>query len=291
MMGRWILAVALATTGYLHAEETHMKTTRLIEEMRPREIERVVKGSGIVFVPVSPRYEWHSYHLPTGVDGILAEEISKHLAERCDGLYFRCLPLALDEIRSVETKTQWGLDTNATVYGMNFPAVPLGSEYCEPAAMTAVLAGRLTALKRSRFRYVFLVNQHGGTGQQPTLERVATEWTSEGFAVRLVKGPRPAKVLAGIEPSRARYLRVGGHAGVAETIKVLAFRPDLVDLNELPEGELKVAEVGILHDKPVIPSEFNPRTVSKQTLFELTAQWREAFLDSMAAEVRDAIAH
>ena len=54
---------------------------RLIEEMTPRELLEVINKNGIAFVPVSPKYEWHSFHLPLGTDGIIAEEVSKNLAD------------------------------------------------------------------------------------------------------------------------------------------------------------------------------------------------------------------
>ena len=55
---------------------------------------------------------------------------------------------------------------------------------------------------------------------------------------------------------------VGGHAGYSETTWLLAFRPELVDLTTQKSGKLSVRLTGILHDKPVIEEEWNPRNVS-----------------------------
>ena len=132
-------------------------TGRLIEEMRPREILSVVQGSGVAFIPVSPRYEWHSYQLPMGVDGIIAESICERLADALAGVYFRTLSLGLDEVRTREFKTQNGLDPDADVFGMNFPTVPLPSEYCTETVMRSVVESRLDAVQRSGFRYAYIV--------------------------------------------------------------------------------------------------------------------------------------
>lgn len=67
---------------------------------------------------------------------------------------------------------------------------------------------------------------------------------------------------------------------------LVGFRPDLADLNELPEGELPVAEFGILHDKPIIEPEQNPRHTSL-----LGAHRRRNLLvDALTQLVRDVVA-
>lgn len=47
-------------------------TTRMLEELRPRQIMAAVRRNGLVFLPISPCLEWHSWHLPLGVDGLIA---------------------------------------------------------------------------------------------------------------------------------------------------------------------------------------------------------------------------
>src|SRR5690242_3845307 len=132
--------------------------SQLIEEMRPGQIRRIVRGSGIVFIPVSPRHEWHSYHLPVATDGIIAEESARHLAEVFEGAYFRALPLGLDAWRSEEEKGQWGLAADAKVFGMNFPGLPVASEYCSLETFVPLVAGRIRVVQQTGFRYAFLVN-------------------------------------------------------------------------------------------------------------------------------------
>ena len=64
-------------------------------------------------------------------------------------------------------------------------------------------------------------------------------------------------------------MKTGGHAGLSETLNLLAFRPELVDFTQLPEGDLNVRRHGILHHEPRIDAEFNPRHVMLSTACEI----------------------
>jgi len=257
---------------------------RFIEELRPRQIIDVRDRTGVVFIPVSPLYEWHSFHLPLGTDGLIAEGVAVALAEEFDGLCCRCLPVALDETRDMEAKGQWGLDSDAEVFGMNFPTLPLRSEYHTPELMRGMLKARLAAFKASGFRTAFLINHHGGAGQNETLAELAEACSDDSFTVAALSVP--AQNTFHEEGDRFLHLKVGGHAGLSETMQLMAFRPDLVGLNELPEGDLSVAETGILHGKPEIPAEFNPHHATQ----ELADKWRESVLENAAARVREILA-
>jgi len=262
-------------------------TMRLLEEMRPGQVLEIVRESGLVFVPISPRFEWHGVHLPMGTDGIIAEEAARRLAEAFDGGYFRTLPLALDEWRPKESKRQWGLDESADVFGMNFPTLPLESEYHESTDMERIVGGRLATIQRNGFRYAFLVNHHGGRGQGATLQRIAEKACGDGFQAETLLVPGCNRdALDDLPPPKNLYLKVGGHAGIGETHQLMAFRPDLVDLGELSEGELSVPETGILYREPTIPEEFNPHHASQ----EIADRWRESVLANLAERVRQVIA-
>lgn len=225
-----------------------------ITDMRPAEILAARDRTGILFVPVSPAFEWHSYHLPFGTDAIIAEELSRLVAEAVGGLYFLAMSFGMDAWRTPEQKARWGLPADAEVQGVNFPALPLTSEYCEGPEMVAAVRTRLEAARRNNFRYVFIVNNHGGQGQAKSLNALACEMNASDFRVCYIQ----VQSL----PTDER-LGCGGHANLdGETAMLAAFRPDLVDLSALPEGEMAVAEVGILNMTPIIPAERNPRHTS-----------------------------
>lgn len=244
-------------------------SSRPVEEMRPGDVVAARDRSGCAFIPISPAIEWHSWHLPLGTDGLVAEGLAAAAAQEVGGVYFRALSFGLDDFRTPEEKTQWGLDSDAEVFGMRFPALPVVSEYCEPPEMRAALHNRVAMAVRTGFRHIYVVNAHGGHGQAELVTEECEKTTREfGVPVRPViawKLPTPALQN---HPS-AWQMRVGGHAGLSETLWLMAFRPELVDLTRLPEGELKVAEVGILHNQPTIEARNNPRSVDASLAQEL----------------------
>lgn len=225
-----------------------------ITEMRPREILAARDQTGILFIPVSPAFEWHAWHLPLGTDALIAEELSQAVAERVGGLYCPTLSFGLDEWRPAPWLAQRGLPTVEPIFGMNFPVLPLAGEYHAREEMVRPVATRLEVMRRNGFRYLFLINNHGGRGQANSLNALAREMDSPACRVCYVQVQ---------SLPRENDLPCGGHANLDnETAMLMAFRPDLVDLAALPEGELRVAEVGILYPEPVIPPEHNPRHTS-----------------------------
>jgi creatinine amidohydrolase/Fe(II)-dependent formamide hydrolase-like protein len=258
-------------TKVLSAESATMN--HLIEELRPKQIMDVVSKSSMVFIPVSPVFEWHSYHLPLATDGIIAEEVSRLLAIHFNGVYFRTLSVALEEWRKPEFLAMFGISDKIAVYGMDFPGLPVKGEYHKsgPAFLRDAVEARLTAVKNTGFKYAFLLNCHGGSGQQETLEKISEEWSGKDFKVVSIFPNR----FNTYKPDKDHdlYLKAGAHAGLRETHFLMAFRPDLIDLKEIPAGDLKAAEYGIYHTNPTIPDALSPRHA----------------LESIAREVRKSI--
>jgi creatinine amidohydrolase/Fe(II)-dependent formamide hydrolase-like protein len=249
---------------------------RPVEEMMPGDVIAARDRYPYALVPVSPMVEWHSWHLPLSTDGIIAESLSALVAERLGGVHYRTLPLGLDVWRTESELRSWGFAPTDKVFGMRFPEVPISSEYCEIEHMRAMVGNRLAHLRASGFKGACLVNSHGGRPQHPTLTAIASEWDAPEFRVSMVS----AFMLPGI--FKHDRLRVGGHAGLSETHWVLAFRPDLVDLTRVPEGELSVRHTGILHQRPVIEPEHNPRLALMAVAHEL----RESLVDALIAHLR-----
>ena len=222
-------------------------------QMRPREILQARDATGCAFIPVSPMYEWHSWHLPMGCDGLIAEKVCALVAEEIGGIYFPTLPFGLDQFRPRRQLAQWGFAPDDKVFGMNFPELPLTSEYCEKPEMLAAVANRVSAAKSGGFRHVFIVNSHGGHGQTRTLKAFAKKhgchFTTPGDMLDTRATDTPG---------------VGGHAGMQETLLLMAFWPELVDLEEQEDGPLNVRKTGILHERPEVEAKWNPRNVDPQ---------------------------
>ncbi len=237
-------------------------------QMRPAEILAARDFSGCAFVPVSPCFEWHSYHLPLGTDALISEGLCKIMAERVGGIYFQPMSFGMDGYLNEKHLRQSGFDTSEKIMGMRMPDLPLFSEYCQEQEMSAAVGNRLEALKQTGFKYAFLVNHHGGKGQKPTLDSIASQWDCGEFKVRSVAPMQFCSI-------EHEHLNIGGHAGQSETLTLMAFRPELIDLTALDDGELEVKKWGILHNKPVIEPEHNPRRI----LACLADEVRQSILD------------
>jgi creatinine amidohydrolase/Fe(II)-dependent formamide hydrolase-like protein len=173
----------------------------------------------------------------------------------------------------------WGFAPEDKVFGMRFPDVSIASEYCEAAHLRAVVGNRLAHLRASGFRGACLVNAHGGKGQHDTLVDIARATSADGFAVSAVSTFMLPHV-------KHELLRVGGHAGLSETHWVLAFRPELVDLTRVPEGELSVRHTGILHHQPTIEERYNPRHAQTAVAHQL----RESLVAALSEHLRASLA-
>jgi creatinine amidohydrolase len=254
----WPGVAALAAGGGVaaaeHGEKRDAVGVKSLEEMRPGEIVAALQRASLAFVPVSPMVEWHSLHLPLGTDALICEAISRELSTSLGGVWFRPLSFGLDSYRTPEQKRMWGIPDGVEVYGMEHPAFPVKCEYCQATEIRAAITNRVGMLKRSGVRHVVLLNHHGGAGQFQTIEDIARELSDGATRVHGLKTYdfNDLGEADGWSP-------VGGHAGYAETTWLLAFRPELVDLEQLPEGELRVYEYGILHERPLIEERWNPR--------------------------------
>jgi creatinine amidohydrolase/Fe(II)-dependent formamide hydrolase-like protein len=245
-------------------------------QMLPYEVLEAREASSCAFVPVSPCFEWHSFHLPLATDALIAEGICRCMAERVKGIYFEPLSFGLDEYRPEDELAAWGFGKNDKVFGMRFPDLPLCSEYCEAPEMKAAVGNRLTAIAGSGFRFAFLVNNHGGAGQMDLLAEIAAAWDRPAFRVFSVTTYQFINY-------RHESMKLGGHAGQSETLNLLAFRPELVDFTRLPDGELSVRKMGILHYQPVIEAQYNPRHVMLSVANEIRKSIIESFVQFIQA--------
>ena len=224
-------------------------------EMRPDEIMDLRDKSSCAFIPVSP-LEWHSYHLPYGTDAIISKGICELVAEKVNGVYFKTLNCGLDGYRNSRELEMWGFKNNDKIFGINFPKLPLISEYCTKKELELSLIKRLKFIKGCGFKLAFVVNHHGGKNQIPLIEKICSRLSNQNFTAESVYSTK----FCTIRNNFPEY--VGTHAGIWETQLVLAFRPELVDLTKIPKGNLIVNETGIIHNKPIIDEKYNPRNVN-----------------------------
>jgi len=222
------------------------------DELKPGDILKTIEDPGIAFIPVGP-LEWHGPHLPYGTDAIIAESICKNLAEKTGGVFFKALNYGLDSYRTKAQLHMWGFKKNEKIFGMNFPELPLVSEYCSPTEMKKNIIRRLKFLKDCKFRAALVVNHHGGKNQVPLIKKICKELKSNSFAAEAIYAMDFCTLKTGLPES------VGTHAGIWETQMVMAYRPELVDLSRITDSRIIVKKIGIAHNKPEIEDEFDPR--------------------------------
>ena len=195
-----------------------------LEELTFTELEALDRNRAAVLFTVSPLEE-HGPHLPVGTDLFTADAICKKLAERI-----------------IETKPGW-----TVLIG---PSLPIGASAFDRAGTLLARVRTVrnatldygASLARHGFRYILVLNGHGGPRHIVALEEAAAA-VSRRYKVRMfsVSGPVLWKFMRGRYRNRLETLlgrpftaaereALSGdtHAGMWETSLVLRARPELV---------------------------------------------------------------
>jgi creatinine amidohydrolase len=195
-----------------------------LEELTFTELEALDRNRAVVLFTVSPLEE-HGPHLPVGTDLFTADSICKKLAERI-----------------IEAKPGWTVLTG--------PSLPIGASafdragtlLARPRTVRNATLDYGASLARHGFRYLLVLNGHGGPRHIVALEEAAAA-VSRRYKVRMfsVSGPVLWKFMRGGYASRLEAtlgrpftaaereaLNGDTHAGMWETSLVLQARPELV---------------------------------------------------------------
>lgn len=174
-----------------------------LAEMLPDELELRLETTPLVILPFGT-IEWHSYHLPIGLDGLKADRICELVAERTGGL--------------LAPTTWWA------VGGVPFPhTMRFDIDLIERLALD--LFRQMTLLG---FKVIIAVSGHYGLEQTLMIKRAALA------AMRTL----PVTIWAGGEFEVATDLGyTGDHAGQWETSLLWAAHPNLVHLDSIEPGK------------------------------------------------------
>jgi len=218
---------------------SHHSHGKLFTDLRPDQLEQTLAEAPVAYVPWGA-LEWHSVHLPLGLDGILASCIAERAVARTGGVVLppMYLPVtALPHRFSVSFRAQ---------------------------TVRAVLDDLFAELARIGFRVVVVLSGHYAQGHELVLIDAA-EHAIAHYGLLVLSLPPMA--LLGEE-----YL---DHAGRWETAQLLATRPDLVDLRLLiraleqyPAGH--VGDLGILGELPLTATAGSGEVLIEQALDGLT---------------------
>lgn len=211
-----------------------------LEELAFTELEAIDRDRAVVLFTVSPLEE-HGPHLPVGTDLFTADSICTRLANRI-----------------IEEKPGW-----TVLIG---PRLPIGASAFDRAGTLLVRPRTVrnatldygAALARHGFRYLIVMNGHGGPRHLVALEEAASA-VSRRYKVRMlsVSGPVLWKFMRGQYTDRLEAilgrpfskeeqeaLRGDTHAGMWETSLILLLRPDLVkpEYTGLPVAKFRLID-------------------------------------------------
>jgi creatinine amidohydrolase len=198
------------------------------ELMRPTEVIRRREACPLAYLPLGP-IEWHGLQNPMGLDGIKAHELCLRAARKGGGLVFPVVWYG--EHRESHLAEANRPASPSIAEAMKLPKASFDEGYMgertvgqQAQLFLDLVFHILYQLKSLGFQAIYLVAGHGPllpyltlTGnlfERRTGVKVATEHTGamvDGFTE--------------------------GHGGRLETGVIMTTRPELVDLNQLPEGD------------------------------------------------------
>lgn len=224
-------------------------------ELRPDQIETSLAAAPIAYVPWGA-LEWHSVHLPVGLDGIVADCFAERAVERTGGLL---LPVMYLPITALPHR-----------FSISFRAT----------TVRAMLDELFAELARIGFKIVILLSGHYAQGHELVLMDAAQHAIAQHGLLVLAT---PPLALLGED-----YL---DHAGRWETAQLLATRPDLVEARALareldrhPAGH--VVNLGILGELPMSATAAGGEIAIEQAL-DVLAQLVQAMLNGDAQPLHE----
>lgn len=176
------------------------------EEMRPDQIEAVLRERPIAYLPWGS-HEWHGPQNAIGLDTIKA--------------HHQCLALCARTGGVVLPPVYCGYQTMKPARGF-----PHCLEF-EKETVTTLVRQHLEQLYDEGFRVMVVVMGHYGGKHVEAVKAGVAAFTERHYLARVWAFPD-------YEPTAEAGFG-GDHAGINETSLLMHFRPDLVDLGQLPE--------------------------------------------------------
>jgi len=200
----------------------------LYEELTPKEFSSRLAHCPVAYLPLGT-LEWHGDHLPLGSDGLQSQELFKRLAYKAGGIVLPMIFLGPDFYDSTYNSPSngqkfYGMDYAKTLpSGKRDPQQMIGSAYWVPdSTFCSILDAIMYQLSRAGFKMVIA---HGHT---PSL------WKINGHAEGWMKKYN-LKVMTCSGDDTGNLCFMCDHAAANETSLMMALRPDLVHMENLPK--------------------------------------------------------
>jgi creatinine amidohydrolase len=232
-----------------------------LEELFPAALEQRLATRPLIILPFGT-IEWHSYHLPLGLDSLKAQALCEGIAERGDAVLG---PL-----------TSWAVGGVPFPYTLRFDLDLIETLMVRIFEQMAVLG----------FRVVLALTGHYGLEQTLAIKRASlrvmraypiTVWAAGDFEAVVDLGYR------------------GDHAAKWETSLLWAQRPDLIRLDSIPRSEPldgilgedprgnASADVGASTGQAIV---YRWAALGERLLTNTSALQRMQYLEALAAGVR-----
>jgi len=213
----------------------------LYEELFPEEFSARLNLCPVAYLPLGT-LEWHGPHLPLGADGIQAEGLFTRLASEVGGIVLPMLFVGPDFRHKIDPETKeefYGMDVGSIHRPGVMCSYPdqqlIGSAYYISENLFGQLLETISfQLKRAGFK-IIVAHGHGPSSQ--VFSRMAGE-------IEKTVGIRCVDCITSVEEEKLPYQI--DHAGANETSIVMALRPDLVKMENLPSdpNEKPLAIIG-----------------------------------------------
>ncbi|MHA2033773.1 MAG: creatininase family protein [Candidatus Thorarchaeota archaeon] len=194
-----------------------------------------------VAVLVTGALEAHGEHLPLGTDTILPEYLAKRVAERTKALVLPPIPVG----------NSWIFNTFE------------GTVSITPQTLIALYTDVMRAVFNHGFRYIVVLNGHGGNVSP--LQLAAQTATEQSERVVIIVN---WWIDLGEKARREVLETYEGHAAEDETSEVMHVRPDLVDMSSAVGGrvESRFRVISAAYREELYPSAVwgDPKTASAE---------------------------
>ena len=128
-----------------------------------KDFEKMAK-KGIAYLPMGT-LEWHGNHLPIETDYLIAVKLCEILAKKIPGYILPPIYLGTDKHKIVKNEKLAGMDR---YLGKKLPG---NLYYLEPALFEKMIVAFGKRLKEQRFKKIFMIAGHAGSGHLKTLAR------------------------------------------------------------------------------------------------------------------------
>jgi len=187
-------------------------TLHRLESMFPAELEAQRRARPLLVMPVGT-IEWHSHHLPVGLDGLVGAGVAERIAEAAGAV--------------LAPTTWWAVGGVPYPWTLNLPATLI-----EP-----LLTALFEQFGAMGFRVIVAFTGHFGRDHTAALKRAA--------CAAMDRSPVTILPLTPYELITEQY--TGDHAGPGEASMLWALDPDLVRLDAVPPSD---PLPGVIGDDP-----------------------------------------